>query len=137
MSCRFCCRWTRQRKASKGWGLANRPCWTKLLTICKPSAVCLTSHSLQKKAIQRRLRDKLGRDVQTDNYEDIIASEVVDASSIDVCMEDIGGLEDTKKTLVVHQPDSHYDLSPLSCFTLAGILLSASSEFIVMTEAEL
>ena len=55
---------------------------------------------MQKRAIQRRLRDKLGKDVQTDNYEDIIAAEVVNPNSIDVCMEDIGGLEDTKKTLV-------------------------------------
>lgn len=55
---------------------------------------------LQKKAIQRRLRDKLGKDIQTDNYEDIIAAEVVNPNSIDVCMDDVGGLEDTKKTLV-------------------------------------
>ena len=57
-------------------------------------------HELQKAILQRRL----GRNIDTDNHEMIIAADVVDPSDIDIGMDDIGGLEDTKKTLVSSSP---------------------------------
>lgn len=53
-------------------------------------------HELQKAILQRRL----GRDIDTDNHEMIIAADVINPGDIDIGMDDIGGLEDTKKTLV-------------------------------------
>ena len=62
--------------------------------------------------MRRILRDKLGKDVDTDIYEDIIAQEVIDPATLDVSMEDIGGLEDAKRVLVSLLPRSLLTATP-------------------------
>lgn len=56
---------------------------------------------MQAKDARRHLHDRLGRYIETDQYEDAIASEVANPNSIDVTLEDIGGLEETKNVLVI------------------------------------
>lgn len=55
---------------------------------------------MQKRITRRNLYAKLGRVVETDMYEDIIAEDVIHPDSIEIGMEDIGGLEETKTVLV-------------------------------------
>lgn len=57
--------------------------------------------AVQKKFMQQNLKDKLGKYIETDYHEDLIAAEVVDPRQIDVSLDDIGGLEDVKHTLVI------------------------------------
>ncbi len=57
---------------------------------------CFLQLEIQKAILQRRL----GRSIDTDNHEMVIATDVINPCDIDIGMDDIGGLEETKKTLV-------------------------------------
>ena len=46
------------------------------------------------------LRRRLGRPINTDKHEDVIASDAINPDHIDVTLADVGGLEETKAALV-------------------------------------
>lgn len=78
---------------------------------------------LQKKIMRRNLQDKLGRVIETDNHEDIIAAEVIHPNSIDVTMDDIGGLEETKSVLVRGTPSCNCMLKSQSLTPACRLLM--------------
>lgn len=46
------------------------------------------------------LHKRLGRAIQTNNHEDVIALDAVNPDDIEVTLADVGGLEETKQALV-------------------------------------
>ena len=58
--------------------------------------------AVQRKAAQRKkeLKQRLGRSINTNSYEDVIACDVINPDHINVSFDSIGGLEGIKERLV-------------------------------------